>query len=168
LKDGKVVPYPDAEVNRADPHRPAGSFLSVQSVVADGQGRLWVLDTAAPNFANPLAGGAKLVAIDLKTNRIVKTIVFPAEVMRARTYVNDVRFDFRVGRAGVAYVTDSSLSGTGGIIVVDLASGSALRRLTGDPSTSADPTFSPVFDGETMKLRQADGSSTPLAIASDG
>ncbi|MGN4190296.1 L-dopachrome tautomerase-related protein [Burkholderia gladioli] len=168
LKDGKVVPYPDAEVNRADPHRPADSFLSVQSVVADGQGRLWVLDTAAPNFANPLAGGAKLVAIDLKTNHIVKTIVFPAEVMRARTYVNDVRFDFRVGRAGVAYVTDSSLSGTGGIIVVDLASGSALRRLTGDPSTSADPTFSPVFDGETMKLRQADGSSTPLAIASDG
>ncbi|AJK50853.1 L-dopachrome tautomerase-related protein [Burkholderia plantarii] len=168
LRDGRVVPYPDAEVNRADAHRPAERFLSVQSVVADGRGRLWVLDTAAPNFSNPLAGGAKLVAIDLRTNRIVKTIVFPAAVMRERTYVNDMRFDFRVGRAGVAYVTDSSLSGVGGIIVVDLDSGSAIRRLTGDASTSADPAFSPVFDGETLMARDASGHATPLTIASDG
>ncbi|CAB3745751.1 hypothetical protein LMG29660_00018 [Burkholderia puraquae] len=126
LRHGKVAPYPDAEVNRADDRNPADHFLSVQSVVADGRGRLWVLDTAAPNFSSPVAGGAKLVAIDLKQNRIVKTIVFPGNVMRAQTYVNDVRFDFRVGKAGVAYVTDSSLTGIGGIIIVDLDTGSAM------------------------------------------
>ncbi|AYQ90098.1 L-dopachrome tautomerase-related protein [Burkholderia gladioli] len=168
LKNGTVVPYPNAEINRPDASRPAGHFLSVQSVVADLNGHVWVLDTAAPKFAAPLKGGAKLVAIDLARNRVVKTIVFPADVMRADTYVNDVRFDFRIGKAGVAYVTDSSLSGVGGLIVVDLASGHAIRRLTGDVSTSADPAFSPVVEGESLRVRNADGTSRPFSVASDG
>ncbi|AIO37951.1 NHL repeat family protein [Burkholderia cenocepacia] len=168
VRDGRVVAYPNAEINRADASRPATHFLSVQSVVADGRGRLWVLDTAAPNFSEPVAGGAKLVAIDLDTNRVVKTIVFPANVMRTQTYVNDVRFDFRVGKAGVAYVTDSSLSGVGGLIVMDLDSGKAIRRLTGDVSTSADPAFVPVVEGQTLKLRDANGTSKPFSVASDG
>ncbi|SDP05824.1 Sugar lactone lactonase YvrE [Ralstonia sp. 25mfcol4.1] len=168
LRNGKVTAYPDAAVNQPDNARPAETFLSVQSVVADGQGRVWVLDTAAPGFSNPVPGGAKLVAIDLKTDQIVKTIVFPANVMRARTYVNDMRFDFRVGKAGVAYVTDSSLSGIGGIIVVDLDTGKAIRRLTGHPSTSADPSFRPVVEGKPMEARDASGKVTPFTVASDG
>lgn len=95
LVDGKAVPYPDAATNRPDPADPAGHFISVQSVVADGANRLWVLDTAAPNFSQPQAGGAKLVAIDLATNRVVKTIVLPHSVVLPTTYLNDVRFDLR-------------------------------------------------------------------------
>ncbi|UYW72484.1 hypothetical protein OFY05_12525 [Pseudocitrobacter faecalis] len=45
IKNGTAVPYPDATVNKADNARPGERFLSVQSVVADGQGKLWVLDT---------------------------------------------------------------------------------------------------------------------------
>ncbi|WP_176016971.1 L-dopachrome tautomerase-related protein [Burkholderia sp. BCC0398] len=168
LRDGRVVAYPNAEINRADASHPAAHFLSVQSVVADGRGRLWVLDTAAPNFSEPVAGGAKLVAVDLETNRVVKTIVFPANVMRAQTYVNDMRFDFRIGKAGVAYVTDSSLSGIGGLIVIDLDSGKAIRRLTGDVSTSADPRFVPVVEGQSLKVRDPNGTTKPFSVASDG
>lgn len=40
LVDGKTVPYPDAATNRPDPADPAGHFISVQSVVADGANRL--------------------------------------------------------------------------------------------------------------------------------
>ncbi len=72
-----------------------------------------MLDTAAPEFSSPVAGGAKLVAIDLGIDKVVKTVVFPENVIDANTYVNDVRFDFRVRREGVAYVTDSSPSGKG-------------------------------------------------------
>ncbi len=50
------------------------TFISVQSVVADGRGTLWILDTAAPNFSEPIKGGAKLVAVDLETNTIRKSI----------------------------------------------------------------------------------------------
>lgn len=168
LRNGKAVPYPDADINRADASAPAARFLSVQSVVADGRGRLWVLDTAAPGFASPVPGGAKLVAIDLKSNRVVKTLVFPPEVMLPRTYVNDVRFDFRVGTEGVAYVTDSSLSGTGGIIVMDLATGRAMRRLTGHVSTSADRGFLPVVEDMPLRNRGADDTTSPFLVASDG
>lgn len=168
IRDGRVVAYPNLEINHEDAAHPERGFSSVQSVVADGRGRVWVLDTAAPGFAAPKAGGAKLVAIDLATNKVVKTVVFPANVMLKTTYVNDMRFDFRIGKEGVAYVTDSSLSGPGGIIVIDLASGKARRRLSGDRTTSADPDFVPVVEGETMLSRNADGTTRRFTVASDG
>jgi sugar lactone lactonase YvrE len=157
IRDGRLVPYPGIDANR--------SFASVQSVVADGQGMLWVLDTAAPGFAAPKPGGPKLVGIDLKTDQVARTVVFPANVILPTTYVNDVRFDHRTG---AAYVTDSSLSGPGAIIVLDLVSGKAVRRLSGHVSTSPDPAFVPVVEGEIMKVRNADGSSQPFTVASDG
>ncbi len=167
LVDGKAVPYPDAATNRPNPADPAGHFISVQSVVADGANRLWVLDTAAPKFAPPQAGGAKLVAIDLATNRVVKTIVLPPSVVLPTTYLNDVRFDLRQGEQGTAYITDSSNAGVGGIIVVDIASGRAIRRLSGHATTNPEPGFTPVVDGEVLMNRPASGPATPVAIASD-
>ncbi|WP_426153492.1 L-dopachrome tautomerase-related protein [Pseudomonas sp. DC3000-4b1] len=169
LRNGQVQPYPNAAINVEDPSDPAKGFISVQSVVADGNGRLWVLDTAAPEFSAPRPGGAKLVAIDLATNRVVKTLVFPAEVILPSTYVNDMRFDFRVGREGTVYVTDSSVSGPGGIIVMDIASGKASRRLSGARQTSVDPAFVPVVEGRPALLSKgADGKTKPLGVASDG
>jgi sugar lactone lactonase YvrE len=168
LVDGKAVPYPDASINRADPQRPADTLLSVQSVVTDAANRLWMLDTAAPEFKPPIAGGAKLVAVDLATNKVVKTLVFPADVILPTTYVNDVRFDLRQGKEGVAYLTDSSLSGPGGLIVVDLATGQAFRRLTGDRTTSPDPSFVPVIGGQKLMVRPKGGEPSKFTVASDG
>ncbi|CAG2133912.1 SMP-30/gluconolactonase/LRE family protein [Cupriavidus plantarum] len=165
LRGNKVVPYPDAAINRED--NPQG-FLSVQSVVADGQGKVWILDTAAPKFSSPAPGRARLVAVDLATNKVVKSIVFPSDVALSTTYVNDMRFDFRTGEAGTIYVTDSSVSGPGAIIVVDIASGRAVRRLSGDASTSVDKSFVPVVEGKTMMNRAADGKTSPFGVASDG
>lgn len=168
IRDGKVVPYPDQAINTPDQKAPARHFISVQSVVADGQGRLWVLDTAAPKFSAPQPGGVKLVAIDLKSNKVVKTLVFPANVILPSTYVNDMRFDFRTGKEGTVYVTDSSVSGPGAIIVMDIATGKATRRLDGDVSTSADKRFIPTVEGEAMLARGADGTAKPFGVASDG
>ncbi|SPL62421.1 hypothetical protein OHAE_5489 [Ochrobactrum soli] len=166
--DGKAVAYPNAEFNKADPKSPATSLISVQSVVVDPKDRLWILDTAAPGFETPIAGGPKLVAVDLQTNKIVKTIVFPSNVILPSTYVNDVRFDLTKGTEGVAYVTDSSLTGPGAIIVLDLATGHATRRLSGDVSTSAEKDFIADIDGMKMLSRPSPGVEKPLHIASDG
>lgn len=168
LRNGKVVPYPDIALNQADPQHPEKGFISVQSIVADGLGHLWILDTAAPEFSKPLAGGAKLVAVDLQTNKVVKTLVFPENVVLPSTYVNDMRFDFSVGKEGVIYITDSSLSGPGAIIVMDIATGKAVRRLSGAASTSADPDFVPRVEGQLLRIHNVDGSSKPFAVASDG
>jgi sugar lactone lactonase YvrE len=138
----------------------------VQSVVADGAGRLWILDTGAPGFRSPVPGGAKLVAVDLATGQVIRTLVLGPDVVLPTSYVNDVRFDLRGG--GTAYLTDSSVRGPGGLIVVDLASGRALRRLSGHPSTMPDPGFTPTVEGRTLINRPRDGAPSPWLVASDG
>ncbi|RJX83372.1 L-dopachrome tautomerase-related protein [Pseudomonas sp. LS-2] len=169
IRDGKVIAYPDAAFNREDTKDPAKGLISVQSVVADGKGRVWLLDTAAPGFAAPKAGGAKLVAVDLASNKVVKTLVFPADVILPSTYVNDMRFDFRNGKEGTVYVTDSSVSGPGAIIVMDIATGKAVRRLSGAKSTSPDPDFIPVVEGQPALITKGpDGKAKTLTVASDG
>lgn len=168
LKDGRIVPYPAGAVNDPENGAPADHFISVQSVVADGANRLWVLDTAAPGFAAPIAGGAKLVAIDLATDKVVRTIVLGPDVVLPTTYLNDVRFDLRQGDAGVAYITDSSIKGPGGLIVVDLATGKALRRLSGDPTTMPDKDFTPTIEGQVLMNRPAGGKASPWLVATDG
>ncbi len=168
IRDGNVQAWPNAQINKEDPKDPAKGLISVQSVVADGQGRVWLLDTAAPGFAAPKPGGAKLVAVDLASNKVVKTLVFPANVILASTYVNDMRFDFRTGKEGTVYVTDSSVSGPGAIIVMDIATGKATRRLSGAKSTSVDPSFIPVVEGQALMTKGADGKKKAPGVASDG
>ncbi|MGM9927318.1 MAG: L-dopachrome tautomerase-related protein [Bacillus sp. (in: firmicutes)] len=164
----QLQPYPNLETNLVNPGNVTMSFISVQSVVVDGRGTLWVLDTAAPNFSEPIKGGAKLVAVDLKNNTIRKIYTFAEDVLLPTTYLNDVRFDFRVGKAGFAYITDSSSEGPGAIIVVDLENGNACRRLNGAKSTSPDPYFVPKVEGEVLMNRNKDGSTSPLRMSSDG
>ena len=75
-------------------------FVSVQSVVVDADDRLWALDTGAPLLKNIVPGGPKLVCIDLTTNKVVRTILLPPESAGINSYMNDVRFDLRVGEDG--------------------------------------------------------------------
>src|SRR2546421_7343392 len=117
LKDGKTVAYPDESFNRLDRDRPKDCLVSVQSVVVSPDDRLWMLDTGSVEFGPTLPGGPKLVGVDLKTDKVFKTIAFPDDVALKTTYLNDIRFDLTRGRAGVAYITDSSVQGPNGLIV---------------------------------------------------
>lgn len=168
IRDGKLIPYPSLEANTFDPKDPEKGFLSVQSIVADGEGTLWVLDTAAPNFDVPVKGGAKLVAVDLNTDQIRKVYTFSTDVVLDSTYLNDVRIDLRRGSEGIAYITDSSITGPGALIVVDLGSGDAFRILDGTHSTAVDPDFMPKVEGKLLMNREADGSTSPWQVAADG
>ncbi len=98
LRNGKAVPYPDAATNVFDLARPAETLSSVQSVVVDPANRLWLLDTAAPGFAAPLVGAVKLVAVDLATDKVVRTVILSGPAILPTTYVNDVRFDLPQGQ----------------------------------------------------------------------
>lgn len=168
VRDGKSVAYPDAAINKLDPARAAQTFVSVQSVVVDARDRLWVLDTGSVKFEPVVAGGAKLVAIDLTTNKVVKTISFPENVVLPTTYLNDVRFDLRQGDEGVAYITDSSDKGPNGIVVVDLASGESRRRLHDHPSTKAEAEFLPIVEGQPVMQRKPGKEPRHIALGSDG
>jgi sugar lactone lactonase YvrE len=168
IKNGQPVAYPNAEINKPNPNDPSKSFVSVQSVVIDPQNRLWILDTGSINFGPTTSGGPKLIGIDLSQNRIFKTILFPQEVALPTTYLNDIRFDLRRGRGGMAYITDSSGNGPNGIIVVDLDSGRSWRKLNDHPSTKAVLGFLPSVEGQVLLERMPNQPPKPITIGADG
>ncbi|KAK4917110.1 hypothetical protein LTR49_015013 [Elasticomyces elasticus] len=148
-------PYPSAAINNPPggainyttyPPSAAGLadyFIGSQSIVIDALDRAWVLDTGRVQTSNGTLvgasyGGPKLVGIDLSSNSIIQTILFPPTVAFADSYLNDVRFDLRpnvtASGKGIAYITDSSVEGRNGIVIVDLGSGESWRHLDGHPS----------------------------------
>lgn len=168
VKNGRTSAYPNAAINHLDKSRQSESLVSVQSVVVDPRDRLWILDTGSINFGPTSYGGPKLIGVDLQQNRIFQKILFPQAVALPTTYLNDIRFDLRRGKAGMAFITDSSSNGPNGIIVVDLASGRSWRRLNNHPSTKAVPRFLPTVEGRPLMNRPANGVSSPIQIGADG
>lgn len=168
VKNGRTVPYPNAEINRPNTSKQAESLISVQSVVVDPQDRLWILDTGSIQFGPTSPGGPKLIGVDLKQNRIFQTILFPQNVALPTTYLNDIRFDLRRGKAGMAFITDSSDKGPNGIIVVDLASGRSWRKLNDHPSTKSVPNFLPTVEGQPLMNRPPNQPPSPIKLGSDG
>ncbi len=225
MVNGKAVAYPNAEINawpgRSLPNPNAfmdqaanqTHFVSVQSVVVDPADRLWVLDTGAPKLKDVVPGGAKLVCIDLKTDKVIKTILLPPDVAGTNSYMNDVRFDLRNGHAGsqdpqtmvgsrpaanpnapppdpshpaaerssgqpasgqgtdihgTAYITDSSSPGPNAILVVDLATGKARRRLNQHISTQSEPGFLMFAEGQPIYKTEPGKPPEPNVFAVDG
>ncbi|KAL8832308.1 MAG: hypothetical protein Q9191_000362 [Dirinaria sp. TL-2023a] len=189
------TPYPSAEINSP----PGGAInyttspatganyedylIGVQSVVIDPKDRLWLLDTgraAMQNGTNVPAsvGGPKLVGVNLQNSSIFATIVFPTNVVYPDSYINDVRFDLRpsvtASGQGIAYITDSSVEGRTGIIIVDLGTGESWRHLEGIPQVEPEFGFVAVIWGEpvyslsgkeiTTRSFGADG----IALSADG
>jgi sugar lactone lactonase YvrE len=165
IKDGKAVAFP-AEMNRYDKAKPSDTLVSVQSVVVDPLDRLWLLDTGSIEFDPPT--GPKLVGVDLAADKVFKVIPFPPEVALKTTYLNDIRFDLRKGKGGVAYITDSSGNGPNGIIVVDLESGKSWRRLNDHASTKAVKEFLPIVEGRAVMERKPGRPPKHLSLGSDG
>lgn len=170
LPGAKLRAYPDENWNswrnaKAN-EMPVGEyFVCVQSIVADGQGALWVLDPAAPGNEKIMPGGPKLVRIDLATDQVTQTILFDETVALQGTYLNDIRFSAD-GRTG--YITDSGTRGA--IIVVDLDTGDAFRALDGHKSTQVEKDVIVEIDGKPLRRpdgRQPSFSSDSIAISND-
>ncbi len=157
IVDGKPVPYPSQEFNDSD-------LVSVQSVVVDPAGHLWLLDTGSLAFGPWMENGPKLVEVDLATDTVVRIVRPSSPAITATTYLNDVRFDLSRGAGGYAYITDSQ--GEGALIVVDLASGDSWAKLRGHASTHAEAGFRAIVQGLVREgyVVGADG----IAISADG
>ncbi len=90
--EGQPAAFPDADwqawQHGADP---AGVYVTVQSVVAGPEGRLWVLDTGNPWFMGLVEGATRLLAFDPVSGELLREIVFAADVLQPDSYLNDVR-----------------------------------------------------------------------------
>lgn len=122
----------------------------------DAKDRLWILDTGRAQLEDGTLvlasyGGPKLVGVDISTNSVIKTIVFPTTVAFGDSHLNDLRFDLRPSVSesgeGVAYITDSSSEGRNRIIIVDLGTGKSWRHLDNIAEVSAERGFVPYVWG---------------------
>lgn len=157
VKDGKKIPYPDEKWNSFS-GLPIDYFISVQSVFADKNDNLWILDTGNPMLMGVIPGGAKLLKVDLKKNKILLKYFFNQQIITKNSYLNDIRIDEEKNKA---YITDS---GEGGIIVLDTESGKQRKVLGKHSSTMAEP-------GYVIKVNGKDclgPDGKPFEVQSDG
>lgn len=157
IVNGQPKPFPNADWNKTS-GAPNERFVCVQSVYVDESDSLWVLDPAAPMMKATVAGGPKLVKIDLVKNEVARTIPFGEDIAPRKSYLNDVRVDVKTD---TAYIGDSGL---GAIVVVDLLTGKARRLLEGDRSTQAEKGFHLQVDGRDLLGE----NGKPPQINSDG
>lgn len=153
-------------------------LIGVQSVVIDALDRLWILDTGralTPSgvLVQSSYGGPKLIGVNLTDNSIFQTILFPQTVAYPDTYLNDVRFDLRPNSTasgqGLAYITDSSLEGRNGIIIVDLGTGESWRHLDGTEYVRPEQQFLAFVHGQPLYfIPRAGMPITYLGFGSDG
>jgi sugar lactone lactonase YvrE len=168
LRDGVPAPYPDRRWNPPQPGDAARTFVGVASVVVDAKNRLWVLDTGTVDTGPVEPRGAKLVGFDLTTNTPFEAIHFGTDVALPSSYLNDVRFDLSRGPAGYAYISDSSSRGPNAIVVVDLDSKKAWRRLVDHPSVRPARGFLAIVEGRPLYLHDAGGPRAPFVAGVDG
>lgn len=162
--NGEAVAYPNRPLNEWTGGPSGDNLVSVQSVITDPIGHLWLLDTGSHAFAPWVENGPKLVEVDPATDQVVRVVRLDAEALNPTTYLNDVRFDFSRGSGGYAYVTDSQPEGA--LIVVDLGAGRSWSRLRGHESTKATEQFRAIVQG-IVRDNYAVGADG-IAISADG
>jgi hypothetical protein len=157
-------PYPDEQWNSwKEGEDGKNKWVCVQAVYVDGENYLWVVDPACPNMEEVYDESYKLVKFNLATNTIAHIYRFE-NVLDKKSYINDVRVDTK---RNIAYLTNSN---EGGILVVNLESGSARELLKGHHSVKHDKSFKLMVDGKEFKKKgkavhlQSDG----IALTPDG
>jgi len=161
LPDGTRKPFPNQAWNDwkqgADPK---AAFVRVNALRIGPDGALWVVDAGAPGLGRVVAGAARVLRFDLKTNALPR--VYPLiNVTKIKSYADDIRFN-----GATAYITDA---GEPALIVLNLHSGKARRVLDGDPSTTDDLPI--LADGKVLKQQDGLGlrvHADQLEVSPDG
>jgi sugar lactone lactonase YvrE len=158
-----LEPFPSAAWNTPREH--ADDWLdAVQGLRTDAQGRVWLLDMGTRSGITP-----KLVVWDCAADTLVQILRLPSSVLNEYSEPNDFVID---ERHGAVYIADEG-AGNGGdgsraaLIVVDLGTGRARRRLEGRPGIHAE-NRPIVFEGREVTREAGDGARRGLRVGVDG
>jgi len=150
-------PYPNEDWNswkKGDDGK--NKWVCVQAVYVDAENYLWVVDPACPYMEQVYDNSFKLVKFNLATNSIEEVYRFDG-VLSNKSYINDVRVDTN---RKVAYLTNMN---EGGIVVVNLQTGTIRQLLQNHYSVKHDPSFKLIVDGKEFKKE-----GQPVHLHSDG
>lgn len=153
IVDGKLQPYPSADISEPSSLSDAQRLVSVHGMTLDSRGRLWLIDDGKrADHDGIAAGAAKVVGIDLNTNRIVSSVVLKGALLQD-SHMNDLRIDLSHGEQGTAFIADSSFGDSPALVVVDLATGKQRRVLADDPSVRPQKDFVTQLDGQPLRYQ---------------
>lgn len=138
---GKLTPFPDAASQE--------QFVSPLGMTVDANGQLWVLDEGMVAGTGTVAGAQKLFRIDPASGKIAQVIPLGAPALLPDSHLNDVRIDLTHGKAGSAFISDTSVDVHPALIVVDLATGHQRRILADTVSVMPVQGFVAMMDGVT-------------------
>jgi len=144
--NNQLKAYPNAAWNQWDAQDPEHHFYHVNALRIGPDGDLWVMDSGNKGIGTgdkAVAGGAKLVRINLASGEVVQNYVIKAPTLQPTSYLDDVRFN-----SDFAYITDP---GAVGLVVLNLKSGKSWRVLDNHPlSVDHQPIYA---DGKKLILR---------------
>ncbi|MDB5653231.1 MAG: putative major royal jelly-like protein [Tardiphaga sp.] len=150
LRDGQLLPFPNAEMSLPSSKPAAQRLLSVHGMTLDQRGRLWAIDDGKLAGQAIPPGGAKVVGFD-GAGQLIASVVLAPPALLHDSHMNDLRVDMTHGTQGMAYVADSSFGTDAALVVVDIASGRQRRILAGHRSTQAEPGFLTVLEGKPLR-----------------
>lgn len=164
LPDGRHKPFPGGQWNEWKAGKPtAQAMVKVNTIHIFDDDTLWAIDQGEEN-PDGMSRGQKILQFDTRDGKLLRSISLPANVLPAGAGLNDLRLD-----SEHIYLTESGL---GAIIVINLTSGAAVRRLAGHLSTKMIRSRRPIGEGG-QPLLKADGSDNqvhadPIEISPDG
>lgn len=151
LKEGRLLPYPNAAMSLPSPAMPADRLLSIHGLTVDTRGRLWAIDDGKI-VGRPIANSAaKIIGVDPTTDTVIAKIELKPPAMLPESHMNDLRVDLTHGAEGTTYVADSSFGTAPALVVVDNATGRQRRVLTNHVSTRAEEGFLTVLEGRPLR-----------------
>ena len=161
--DGSLSPYPNLDWNT--PTADVNTWLdAVLGLHDDGQGRIWLADMGTRSDIPP-----KFVVWDTVADALWRVIPIPPAALTRFSEPNDFVVDTAHGKV---YIADEG-AGRGGdgsraaLIVLDLGSGEATRRLEGYDGIRAEA--APLLiGGRPVEHNNPDGSRTPMHVGVDG
>ena len=161
IVNGKPVPFPDV-MTTVDPQmllrgrgtgsaeRPYSDWIVSPLGLTRVGDTLWVLDEGKRAGIEGIPdGAAKLVAIDIPSRKVIKTIVFHHPFLRDTMQLNDLRVDPGHGEQGTVFISNNGFAKPdSSIIVVDIATGHMREVFHNAPQVSPAPGFMSYVEGQ--------------------
>jgi sugar lactone lactonase YvrE len=151
LVGGRLVPFPNAEVNVRSGPPPDRRLVPIHGMTTDSRGRIWAIDDGKVASPPIEPGAAKVAGFDPMSNTMIANIVLKPPVLLEDSHMNDLRVDLSHGAAGTAYVADSSFGTRPALVIVDIASSRQRRTLANHHSTQPERGFLTVLEGRTLR-----------------
>ena len=161
--DGSLQPFPNLAWNTPGLN-PMAYLDAVLGLHDDAQGRIWLADMGTRSKLQP-----KLVVWDTVADELWRVIPLPAAVITPYSEPNDFVVDERYGKV---YLADEGAGGGGdgsraALIVLDIATGAAERRLEGFRGIEPEAR-SLLIEDKPVERNNPDGSRTALRVGVDG